>query len=109
MFFCSVYFCLCFIVLGVGSGVSGSGVRDEGPSRHRRQIVNVFKAHRLLYHSTLGLRVIKKKKGSDASSNAEKLAPKETRKQLSPKRENNRKMRVKRSLFCVFSLRRGVR
>ena len=25
----------------------------------------VFKAHRLLYHSTLGLRVIKKKKKSD--------------------------------------------
>jgi len=29
----------------------------------------LFKAHRLVYHSTLGLRVIKKKKTSDALHN----------------------------------------
>jgi len=31
----------------------------------------VFKAHRLLYHSTLGLRVIKKKKGCGSTSSRE--------------------------------------
>jgi len=37
---------------------TGSGFRMQG-LRFRRGLV--FKAHRLLYHSTLGLRVIKKK------------------------------------------------
>jgi len=35
----------------------------------------VFKAHRLLYHSTLGLRVIKKKKGSGAAACTRPLSP----------------------------------
>ena len=35
--------------------------------------VLVFKAHRLLYHSTLGLRVIKKKKNEILSTNLEKV------------------------------------
>ena len=43
---------------GVGSRDEGIGLRREG----LRLGGLVFKAHRLLYHSTLGLRVIKKKK-----------------------------------------------
>ena len=34
-------------------------------ARLERHGTNVFKAHRLLYHSTLGLRVIKKKHGTN--------------------------------------------
>ena len=66
---------LRYRVDGVGFRVSvrasglGSGLPSLAPSRERmtRNVKwfrrgLVFKAHRLLYHSTLGLRVIKKKK-----------------------------------------------
>jgi len=43
---------------GMGSRVSGFGLRNV--QRFRGGLV--FKVHRLLYHPTLGLRVIKKKK-----------------------------------------------
>jgi len=44
----------------VGCRAQGSGFRVWGLPE--RVDVDVFKAHRLVYHSTLGLRVIKKKK-----------------------------------------------
>ena len=43
-----------------GSGKQGEGVLHRNVQRFRGGLV--FKAHRILYHSTLGLRVIKKKK-----------------------------------------------
>jgi len=55
---------------GLGLGGSCVGLMVEGAPLFqllRRNVIQfrgglVFKAHRLLYHSTLGLRVIKKKK-----------------------------------------------
>ena len=49
----------CRIWLGLGVRVQGSGFRVGG-QRFRGGLV--FKVHRLLCNSTLGLRVIKKKK-----------------------------------------------
>jgi len=50
---------LGFGVWGLGFGVCERRRRDQStPGREK----TIFKAHRLLYHSTLGLRVIKKKK-----------------------------------------------
>jgi len=51
-------------VSGFGLRVQGFGVRDCGWSYHVKRFRGglVFKAQRLMYHSTLGLRVIKKKK-----------------------------------------------
>ena len=56
--------------------VSGERV-EEGPSNKRFRGWLVFKAHRLLYHSTLGLRVIKKKQGpsSHSEGQSEPTAP----------------------------------
>jgi len=46
-----------------GRKVSGSGLRASGRRNVKRFRGGlVFKAHRLVYHSTLGLRVIKKRK-----------------------------------------------
>jgi len=45
-------------VAAVGFGVQGSGIRGRNVKRFRGGLVS--KAHRRLYHSTLGLRVIKK-------------------------------------------------
>jgi len=42
---------------------SSDGKSTTVPSGHRYLHHQVFKAHRLLYHSALGLRAIKKKKG----------------------------------------------
>ena len=49
-----------FGVWGLGSGVWGFWIGGLGS----RVWGLVFNAHRLVYHSTLGLRVIKKKKDS---------------------------------------------
>ena len=42
-------------------------IRDNTAVLERRGLTPVFEAHRLLYHSTLGLRVIKKKKKAHGS------------------------------------------
>jgi len=53
---------LLFWVFGYQILISGVGVRGKGLGNvHRLRGGLVFKAHRLLYHSTQGLRVIKKK------------------------------------------------
>ena len=51
----------------------GKGKASPGRTRAaREQLRGIFEAHRLVYHSTLGLRVIKKKKNA-ASQTREQL------------------------------------
>jgi len=49
-------------VQGLGFRVQGSGFRVQGVGMRADPGGLVFKAHRLVYHSTLGLRVIKKRR-----------------------------------------------
>jgi len=59
---------MCHIRSEAGLWVSGGGMREHLLRRNVKRFRGglVLKAHRLLYHSTLGLRVIKKKEDARA-------------------------------------------
>ena len=65
--------CFCFWPTCVGCGLWGLGFRRSEVRRTVKRFRGglVFKAHRLLYHSTLGSRVIKKEEEEDPPGSIE--------------------------------------